>query len=1231
MHGLGNIKSTVLKTLTGSHTVSGLGVVAELGKPYIKLEFDDNEALVDFQKRIQPSGEAEPVEFRDGEFYPLEGVKNFKSIKDLEEFFETNAAPFREVKLNIWNVNKEFPDVLELKTKTGKPSCVHIVETPLKYLFLRDSQFTKMLEKPDKRARFFGLVKPTLRFPLLIIEDEKGNLIFIKSFINKDGERIVNMCSVSGNDDFIRTNSEKTVSTIFNIIKTGGTLTRVYGLNTQLNGAGSNVPFMVVEYRFLDDKNKIKFSDNQIFNKNLDGLGAPGDTYIVTDTRKNPRKDLQDTAIFKKFNVEKYTDSGDGWEQVKLIDIKTISKDPARFQNRDTAESSESVNRIIKDVYEGKFDWAKFDPIVVWRDPERKKLFVLSGHSRTKAFEELSKSGAKVDGKDFTKIPAKLFLGDESAAIDFALNSNTLSTKETDIERANYYRQRRKNGTPEAEIIEEVKNNEGKNWTRIWAFSHLLKDGFTNSALKATQNTSTENAELVKIVAEWIGKIFAKYPYLTPEHDKEIYKYLVNEGAYGKGAGKVNNYQKLLEKITKAIERRTQWGKFDTAARLNLWNLNESTNNLRVYDEKKANLSAELRAAINELNQKRKTFFQRAKLDKTITTAQINAALKPYQDNVNLLQAKLIELENNKSQYTDADRRQQALTFEGLTVNDQPAAVFNCPEAFLQTKGFIPTYTRLEDYSALIEPATGEKKLVGYGFEAATLDQLKNACKNYQQVAKLAAHLKGDTELQSAFNVWHWLHTNIKYNYDAPGQEEIRTPARTFADRESGVDCDCLAVFAACLLGAMGYKPRFEIVAFGNSPKFSHIYVNLNGAAVDRVLPVFLARPAGITKNKIMEIPVFELSGGGAMEAAATLNGIYESALAKVYAHEATAEDSADLRKSQILMTLQNSDPQAYRLAAILMPHVVAIDDDGAWYFADAKVAEIADKADKKLYELKISEVNENIFNDFFNELLNDFRNISVKVERGSGTTVLTISFNNPADDAVTITGDYVKKDFIALNPNFLTMRESLKNLLAVNYLGLASKYAVGLMTEQEAVAAGYSVETWKKAVKAFETLTRFWILIGGKAENIADIILNGSEKEPLTDKNINYEANIVATSDTDSILSGCKKRGLSGLNGLGETPTVASDIENLGEEGLEKILDWCSDIETEEEKAAENSDENPVNVLAENATPAAPASSAPAATGEKKKSLIWWLLGGAALGGGIAAATGGKKNKRRK
>lgn len=402
----------------------------------------------------------------------------------------------------------------------------------------------------------------------------------------------------------------------------------------------------------------------------------------------------------------------------------------------------------------------------------------------------------------------------------------------------------------------------------------------------------------------------------------------------------------------------------------------------------------------------------------------------------------------------------------GLTVNDKPAALFNCPESMLQCKGFSPTYTRLEDYSSLIEPAKGEKKLVGYGFEVSTLNELANACNHYNDVARLASHLKADNVLQSAFNVWHWLHTNIKYNYDTPGEEEIRTPARSWADRENGVDCDCIAVFTACLLGAMGYKPKFEIVAFNNSPKFSHIYVNLDGAAIDRVLPVFLARPENITKTKIMDIPVFELSGtadGGF----STLNGIYADTLLKVNSGTANAQDSMDLRKTQVLLGLQKSDPQAYKLAAILMPYVVAIDDNGSYYFANDKVAELAENADKKLYSLKISGANQAAFDEFFNSIVGEMKNISVRLERGNGKTVVTISFTNPQNDTYNVEGEYVKKDMLAINPDFLTMRNALKNLIAVNYYDLATRFAVGLMREQNAVQAGYTPETWQKAVEA--------------------------------------------------------------------------------------------------------------------------------------------------------------------
>lgn len=286
----------------------------------------------------------------------------------------------------------------------------------------------------------------------------------------------------------------------------------------------------------------------------------------------------------------------------------------------------------------------------------------------------------------------------------------------------------------------------------------------------------------------------------------------------------------------------------------------------------------------------------------------------------------------------------------GLTVNDKPAAIFNCSESELQTQGYYPTYKRLADYSSLIDFADGAKTLKGYGFDNATLDELLNACTKYKQVEKLAAHLKDADKLQSAFNVWHWLHTNINYNYDTPGQEEIRTPARVWRDRYSGVDCDCLAVFSACLFLNMGYKPYFEIVAFNNSPTYSHIYVNLDGYAIDRVLPVFLARPSGITKTKFMAIPVYELSGIGKCS---TLQGVYDSTLYKMQQGNATTDEINDFRKTQILLTLKGIDEDLYKVAALLMPHVVTISDDGKYYFDTKKAAEVARKADAQLAIMK--------------------------------------------------------------------------------------------------------------------------------------------------------------------------------------------------------------------------------------------------------------------------------------
>lgn len=188
--------------------------------------------------------------------------------------------------------------------------------------------------------------------------------------------------------------------------------------------------------------------------------------------------------------------------------------------------------------------------------------------------------------------------------------------------------------------------------------------------------------------------------------------------------------------------------------------------------------------------------------------------------------------------------------------------IYNCPLSMLDCKGMNPTYSLNTDFSKLVDRAENESMLLGYGFEKATLNTLRNTVlDNYKQVERLAKFLKGENDLQTFFNIWYFLHANIKYGLDADGKEEIRTPARCWADRNKGVDCDCLAVLTASLLINLGYEPKFEIVAMNNNPNYEHIYVVVDGIVIDRVLPNFNERPKNITKTLTMDIPVYQLSG----------------------------------------------------------------------------------------------------------------------------------------------------------------------------------------------------------------------------------------------------------------------------------------------------------------------------------------------------------------------------------
>lgn len=233
-------------------------------------------------------------------------------------------------------------------------------------------------------------------------------------------------------------------------------------------------------------------------------------------------------------------------------------------------------------------------------------------------------------------------------------------------------------------------------------------------------------------------------------------------------------------------------------------------------------------------------------------------------------------LNKNKETLIDSYVDVDEYDFDKKALNGIDDDIFNCSLDKLDCKGLNPTYIRLSNYDSYVDSAEHENTLLGYGFDKATINTLRNTVlDNYKQVARLAPLLKGDSDLQTFFNIWYFLHEQIRYALDEDGKEEIRTPARAWADRKSGIDCDCLAVLTASILINLGYKPRFEIVAMNNSNCYEHIYVVCNDIVIDRVLPNFNERPKNVTKTLIMDIPVYQLSG----VKGCALNGINEEIL----------------------------------------------------------------------------------------------------------------------------------------------------------------------------------------------------------------------------------------------------------------------------------------------------------------------------------------------------------------
>lgn len=267
------------------------------------------------------------------------------------------------------------------------------------------------------------------------------------------------------------------------------------------------------------------------------------------------------------------------------IPVNSIKIYLEKFQNRKNPYSEQSVQRIIDAVQQGTFHFEEFDPVLVWKAPAG-VLYILSGHSRLEAFTRLCNSGQQ----RFCRIPAKVIEVSAAEAEEIALRSNTLSTKETDTERAMYYRKQLMAGAAARAVMETARKNEGTNAARIVSYAYLHPYGKTFTALEALESGDPTSQTIIRAIAQWIGEARMKFPQLTDAHENELYDWLVS-GGFGK---QYKNKADFLRKLATVIEQRTTFGEFDSSRPLNVFNAVTKSFAERQFDAQEQELKERL-------------------------------------------------------------------------------------------------------------------------------------------------------------------------------------------------------------------------------------------------------------------------------------------------------------------------------------------------------------------------------------------------------------------------------------------------------------------------------------------------------------------------------------------------------------------------------------------------------------------------------------------------------------
>ncbi|MFY9309350.1 MAG: hypothetical protein WAQ28_09920 [Bacteroidia bacterium] len=413
-------------------------------------------------------------------------------------------------------------------------------------------------------------------------------------------------------------------------------------------------------------------------------------------------------------------------------------------------------------------------------------------------------------------------------------------------------------------------------------------------------------------------------------------------------------------------------------------------------------------------------------------------------------------------------------------------------------------------------PAWSEVLVRQNGNVTDTVSEMKKVIKQYAwQTEKLAPMLKGKDVYDTCRNIWNFLFLHTKYKEDEDGKEQLRTPALSWAVRQSrGIDCDDFTIFAGCLLYNLKIPAYIRIARYKGKNYFQHVYpviplTEKRYITLDAVLDQYDAEKPTIETKDFLIMNTNNLNGIDI----SVLGGIEDDELNELSGilsgedfnglSELEGEGDEDTRQLE-LRAIRN---HLERTRSIIQrsPHLIKDVEHPESFLGMLNYALRYWDTNKREEALGILSGEEDRINELEGvsgleegdedvELmygLNGMGNYDVlgKVKRQR-------KFFTKVKTAVKKAGQGIKKaakTLVRYNPLTVTIRAAVLLALKVNLMKVSSKLKWGYLTEAEAKARGFDLAEWKKVKEQLAQAEKLFVnTLQGKAEAFKKAILSG-------------------------------------------------------------------------------------------------------------------------------------------